>query len=103
MGYNFVSSGYLIGYSFVSAGYSVRLRELLSNPHLREFITQLDTTPDAWKAMKVAMLEPLFVEFADECMRVVEPDEAQLSPLAQSPRQELVSQFCAAIVQQMDE
>lgn len=85
------------------SGNSERLRQLLCNPHLRAYIAQLDTTPDAWKAMKIAMLEPLFVEFADECMKIVEPDTDN-SPLngSMSPRQEAVSQFCAAIVQEMD-
>lgn len=54
--------------------------------------------------MKIAMLEPLFVEFADECMRIVEPDaDADNSHhTSLSPRQEAVSKFCAAIVQQID-
>lgn len=91
-----------IKYIYIPIGNSERLRQLLRNPHLRDYIAQLDTTPDAWKAMKIAMLEPLFVEFADECMRIVEPD-ADETIGSLSPRQEAVSQFCAAIVQHLDE
>lgn len=47
----------------------------MRNPHLREFIRAVDTSENARKAMKFAMLEPLFIEFADECMKIVAPDE----------------------------
>lgn len=52
---------------------------MLGNPHLQEFLRQIDTSPDAWKAMKIAMLEPLFIEFADECLAVIEPDDTETS------------------------
>ncbi|KAJ6647518.1 Zinc finger HIT domain-containing protein 3 [Pseudolycoriella hygida] len=53
---------------------SEKLKDLLRNPHLREYLVQLDKSPNAWKAMKIAMLEPLFIEFADECLNIVEPN-----------------------------
>ncbi|XP_037024307.1 zinc finger HIT domain-containing protein 3 [Bradysia coprophila] len=53
---------------------SEKLKDLLRNPHLREYLVQIDKSPDAWKAMKIAMLEPLFIEFANECLNIVEPD-----------------------------
>lgn len=46
--------------------------DLFRNKHLRDFLKEVDSAPNAWKAMKYAMLEPLFVEFADECLKVVE-------------------------------
>uniref|UniRef100_A0A1I8P6Y3 Zinc finger HIT domain-containing protein 3 n=1 Tax=Stomoxys calcitrans TaxID=35570 RepID=A0A1I8P6Y3_STOCA len=52
---------------------SVHLKNLLCNPHLRNLLTEIDTAPYAWKAIRAAMHEPLFLEFADECLRVVEP------------------------------
>lgn len=52
---------------------SEHLQNLLCNPHLRNFITDVDKSEDAWKAMKIAMLEPLFIEFADECLKILEP------------------------------
>lgn len=52
---------------------SVILKDMLCNPHLREFLKQIDSSTDAWKAMKIAMLEPLFLEFADVCLNIVEP------------------------------
>ncbi|XP_031630833.1 zinc finger HIT domain-containing protein 3 [Contarinia nasturtii] len=51
------------------------LKNLLTNPHLREYLCALDSSENAHKAMKFAMLEPLFIEFANECMRIVEPVE----------------------------
>ncbi|XP_043221542.1 zinc finger HIT domain-containing protein 3-like isoform X2 [Amphibalanus amphitrite] len=51
---------------------SRRLRQLLNNPHLRELVQQADTTPHPDDDLRRLMVEPLFVEFADECLRVVE-------------------------------
>ncbi|XP_055594709.1 zinc finger HIT domain-containing protein 3 [Uranotaenia lowii] len=56
--------------------HSEQLQNLLYNPHLRRLLTEIDTAPDARKAIRVAMMEPLFVEFADECLRVIEPPDA---------------------------
>ncbi|XP_038109409.1 zinc finger HIT domain-containing protein 3 [Culex quinquefasciatus] len=52
------------------------LKDLLYNPHLRRLLQEIDAAPDAMKAVRVAMMEPLFVEFADQCLRVVEPANA---------------------------
>ena len=48
------------------------LKELLKNKHLRDFLQELNDARNPWKAMKAAMSEPLFLEFADECLKVVE-------------------------------
>ena len=47
---------------------SEKLRQLLSNPHLRTFMTKLDSSEDKGRLMRKAMREPLFVEFVDCCM-----------------------------------
>ncbi|XP_014098592.1 zinc finger HIT domain-containing protein 3 [Bactrocera oleae] len=52
------------------------LHDLLYNIHLRNLLSEIDVAPDAWKAMKAAMQEPLFLEFADECLKLVEPQNA---------------------------
>ncbi|XP_055902512.1 zinc finger HIT domain-containing protein 3 [Eupeodes corollae] len=49
------------------------LKQLLYNPHLRSLLQEIDVAQNAWNAMRVAMQEPLFVEFADECLKVIEP------------------------------
>lgn len=54
---------------------SESLKELLKNSHLRNFLTEVNTASNSWNAMKLAMMEPLFLEFADECMKIVEPEE----------------------------
>jgi len=51
---------------------SEELKNLLSNPHLRSFIQQIHTASNPWNAMKLAMMEPLFIDFANECLKVVE-------------------------------
>ncbi|XP_004643479.1 zinc finger HIT domain-containing protein 3 [Octodon degus] len=56
-------------------GESAPLRNLLLNPHLRQLMANLGQGDDKAKLMRVYMQEPLFVEFADCCLRVVEPSQ----------------------------
>ncbi|XP_017038872.1 zinc finger HIT domain-containing protein 3 [Drosophila ficusphila] len=49
------------------------LRNLLHNPHLRSLLQQIDVAINAQSAMMAAMQEPLFLEFANACLQVVEP------------------------------
>ena len=50
---------------------SEKLRQLLSNPHLRTFLTKLDSSEDKGRLMRKAMREPLFVEFVDCCLETI--------------------------------
>jgi len=36
-------------------------------------LAEVDTATDPARAIQSAMLEPIFVEFADECMNILEP------------------------------
>ncbi|XP_060243081.1 zinc finger HIT domain-containing protein 3 [Meriones unguiculatus] len=56
-------------------GESATLRSLLLNPHLRQMLVNLDQDDNKAKLMKAFMQEPLFVEFADCCLRIVEPSQ----------------------------
>lgn len=56
-------------------GESAALRSLLLNPHLRQLMVSLDQGDDKAKLMRACMQEPLFVEFADCCLRIVEPPQ----------------------------
>lgn len=47
----------------------------MKNRHLRDYIRAVDSSSNARKAMRYAMMEPLFIEFADECMKIVEPEK----------------------------
>lgn len=58
---------------FLLTAKSEILKRLLQNEHLRDFLAGVDSSGNAWKAMKYAMLEPLFIEFADECLNIIEP------------------------------
>lgn len=49
------------------------LKHLLYNPHLRSLLQQIDVSHNANLAMVAAMQEPLFIEFANACLQVVEP------------------------------
>ncbi|XP_024613485.1 zinc finger HIT domain-containing protein 3 isoform X1 [Neophocaena asiaeorientalis asiaeorientalis] len=54
-------------------GESAVLRSLLLSPHLRQLMVSLDQADDKAKLMRACMQEPLFLEFADCCLRIVEP------------------------------
>jgi hypothetical protein len=54
--------------------YSVLLKEMLENPHLKTIIEELATCTNPAKKMEKSMQEPLFLEFADECLETVESD-----------------------------
>ncbi|KAB1265771.1 Zinc finger HIT domain-containing protein 3 [Camelus dromedarius] len=56
-------------------GESAALRSLLLNPHLRQLMVSLDQADNKAKLMRACMQEPLFVEFADCCLRIVEPSQ----------------------------
>ncbi|CAD7667468.1 unnamed protein product [Nyctereutes procyonoides] len=56
-------------------GESAALRSLLLNPHLRQLMVSLDQGDNKAKLMRACMQEPLFVEFADCCLRIVEPSQ----------------------------
>ncbi|XP_074016640.1 zinc finger HIT domain-containing protein 3 [Numenius arquata] len=58
-------------------GESEELRGLLLNPHLRQLLLTIDGAEDKSSLMKKYMQEPLFVEFADCCLRIVEPPEKE--------------------------
>uniref|UniRef100_A0A8C2U487 Zinc finger HIT-type containing 3 n=1 Tax=Coturnix japonica TaxID=93934 RepID=A0A8C2U487_COTJA len=58
-------------------GESEELRGLLLNPHLRQLLLTIDQAEDKSALMKKYMQEPLFVEFADCCLRIVEPPEKE--------------------------
>lgn len=61
--------------SLKNLGKSETLRSLLLNPHLRQLMISLDQGDNKMKLMKACMQEPLFVEFADCCLRIVEPSQ----------------------------
>ncbi|NXA80800.1 ZNHI3 protein, partial [Thryothorus ludovicianus] len=58
-------------------GESAELRELLLNPHLRQLLLAMDQAQDKSSLMRKFMQEPLFVEFADCCLSIVEPPEKE--------------------------
>lgn len=47
---------------------------MLANKHLRALLKTVDSTENAEEIMQKVMLEPIFVEFADACLRIVEPE-----------------------------
>lgn len=54
-------------------GKDQELKNLLANKHLRDLLSVIDSAENGEKIMQKAMQEPIFVEFADACLRVVDP------------------------------
>lgn len=59
---------------FLPAGGCDELKALLGNPHLREMLSEVNGAANAQVAMRCAMMEPLFTEFADAVLATVEPE-----------------------------
>lgn len=51
--------------------YSEDLKNLLTNPHLRRIICELDSSSSKEAQIDQLMREPIFVEFADECLQAI--------------------------------
>ena len=60
---------------FCFSGHSQELHSMLQNRHLREMIREIDSSEDPGKLLGHAMQIPIFTEFADECLRIVEPQD----------------------------
>ncbi|PVD32953.1 hypothetical protein C0Q70_08400 [Pomacea canaliculata] len=54
---------------------SENLKGMLHNQHLRAMMENLVNSIDPMADMEDAMQEPIFVELADECLRIVEGDK----------------------------
>lgn len=53
--------------------HSKELKDCLKNPHVRDIMRAILTDENPTKAIALAMAEPIFVEMADACLKVVEP------------------------------
>ncbi|XP_038209673.1 zinc finger HIT domain-containing protein 3 [Zerene cesonia] len=51
---------------------STDLKKCLENPHVREILEELDKSPQPDILMKKYMQEPIFTEFVDACLNVVQ-------------------------------
>ncbi|XP_018422502.1 PREDICTED: zinc finger HIT domain-containing protein 3 [Nanorana parkeri] len=58
-------------------GESDELKHLLLNPHLRQLVAALDQAENKDQELKKYMQEPLFAEFADKCLSIVDPEEKE--------------------------
>ncbi|XP_075707010.1 zinc finger HIT domain-containing protein 3 isoform X3 [Rhinoderma darwinii] len=58
-------------------GKSEELKEVLLNTHLQQLLVALDQAENKDQALKKYMQEPLFVEFADKCLSLVDAEEKE--------------------------
>lgn len=50
---------------------------MLRNPHLRDMMTSLVRSEDPGIQLEAAMQEPIFTEFADKCLSVINIDNKE--------------------------
>ncbi|XP_064612546.1 zinc finger HIT domain-containing protein 3-like [Liolophura sinensis] len=69
-------------------GQSDELKSLLENPHLRTLLTSLDSSANPAQDIATAMQIPIFTEFADTCLSIMDTeDKAPLILSGQSAKQ----------------
>ena len=56
-------------------GDSKALKDQLGNKHLRELLVAIDSSPNPGEKLDEAMQIPIFTEFMDVCMKVIEGKE----------------------------
>lgn len=54
---------------FIFSGNCKNIHTLLKNKHLRDLLYYINNCKKPDKALDMAMLEPIFVEFSDECLK----------------------------------
>ncbi|CAH1800797.1 unnamed protein product [Owenia fusiformis] len=54
---------------------SKEIKDLLKNPHLQDMLVYLDSSENPTKDLENAMQEPIFTEFANTCLNIVEPPD----------------------------
>ena len=51
------------------------MKGLLNNKHLRAMLQEVNIAQNHSKAIEAAMQVPIFTEFVEDCMKIVEPDD----------------------------
>ncbi|CAB3261588.1 unnamed protein product [Arctia plantaginis] len=54
---------------------SEELKNCLENPHVREILELLDGSPHPDRLIQQYMTEPIFAEFVDACLKIVQPQD----------------------------
>ena len=60
---------------------SEELKKLLLNPHLKDYLSYINSLEYPRGFMKIAMQEPIFVEFADACLKTIHPEDYEPNEL----------------------
>ena len=60
---------------FSFAEHSISVRAMLKNKHLQQMIKGIDSSPDPENVLHESMQIPLFTEFVDVCLGLLEPEE----------------------------
>ncbi len=64
---------------FTHSADSGDLKAMLCNKHLRQLLLEVDKAKDKAAMIEGLMQEPIFVEFADQCLAIVAPDSVEKS------------------------
>lgn len=67
----------VLTFSLFSPAHSDELKECLSNPHVRNILKSLVQSQTPETSITNAMKEPIFLELAHACLKIVEPEKFQ--------------------------
>lgn len=59
------------------SGESKKLKEMLKVSDLKKILNYVDKSDNPYKDVQTAMRDPLFTEFVDECLKIVDPIQNQ--------------------------
>ena len=79
---------------------STELKQKLRNPHLRDYLSYINSLEYPRGFIRLAMQEPIFVEFADACLKAIHPEEHKSTELTD---EEVVSKLKQKIIERSED
>lgn len=63
-------------FGLLFSGYDHHLKELVSNSYLQTILAKIDNSSNPNEELEKAMIEPIFEEFARQCLEIVKDENA---------------------------
>ena len=92
-------SNKLLPEDFSNLKNSEELKQLLANPHLRDYLSYINSLEYPRGFLRIAMQEPIFVEFADACLKSIHPEEHKPNELTD---EELVGKLQEKLIERVE-
>jgi hypothetical protein len=79
--------------------HSEELKQLLVNPHLTDYLSYINSLEYPRGFIRIAMQEPIFVEFADACLKSIHPEDHKPRELTD---EELVGKLQEKLIERVE-